>query len=107
MEWIAGLPRLTSLNLADTTVGSRELAGLAQLRELRSLNLNGTAVDDELLEVLANAPHLEEVYLWRSQVSAAGAKKLAAARPGLHVRHTLQLPPPAPEEPDTRNQRRR
>ena len=52
---------------------------------MQSINLYGTEVNDAGLAHLAKLKTLKNVYLFQSKATEAGAKKLAAAIPGLKV----------------------
>lgn len=108
VAFLAQLPRLAKLDLTDTNLAARDLETCATgLRSTRELNLNGTAADDTSLIWLAGLPALEDLYLWRTKVSAEGIAKLRAAKPALRIRYELALPePPTGGEPERPRRRR-
>ncbi|MBL8899575.1 MAG: hypothetical protein JNM84_18235 [Planctomycetes bacterium] len=107
VAFLAELPRLMKLDLTDTGLAARDLEACATgLRTTRELNLNGTGIDDTSLVWLAGLPALEDLYLWRTKITAAGIAKLRAAKPSLHLRYELALPEPPPPG-DTPERRRR
>lgn len=59
---------LVSLNLGSNTITSKGLAYLTQLHKLETLNLYGTSVDNEVLNLLSNFPGLKSIYLSESKV---------------------------------------
>jgi hypothetical protein len=58
---------------------------VASLDNLEYLNLYGTKVTDEGILKLKTLGGLEDLYLWESEVSEAGAKALKEELPGLYV----------------------
>jgi hypothetical protein len=65
--------------LSRQPVTVETLAFLADLPELRSLNLGQcVALDDAVLTLLAKLPHLEMLYLAGTGISDAGLAQLAA-----------------------------
>lgn len=95
---------LESARLDETALGDATVAALARLPRLRTLNLVGTPVGDAGLAHLAQSPSLARVYVWRSAVTAEGARALETARPDLRVisgAEALADPAPRPPEPGT------
>ena len=80
---------------------------------LEYLNLYGTQVDDEGLEVLKNLPRLQKLYLWQSAATTEGIAKLVANKPRLAVHAGVdrslfgdaQLKPPIIESKINRNKK--
>jgi hypothetical protein len=86
LQTIGALPAATHLRLARNSLTDAALAGLAASPQLEHLNLYGNAgVTDAGLETLAEIATLRALYLWQTGVSAAGAERLRARRPGLNV----------------------
>ncbi len=67
---------LTVLDLSDTELTSGALPQIAQLSELKMLELEGTAVADDNLEALNTLDSLFWLYLFDTQVTGAGLRKL-------------------------------
>lgn len=104
---IARMPRLTRLDLHDTTIDDAGVARLSGMKELRSLNLYGTDVSDKSIQVLATLPRLANLYLWQTKVTEDGAARLAAAMPNTKIVRNMMLPPPAkPREGGNRRRRK-
>ena len=82
---LAGLKRLTWLELSDTRVtnGAVELA--AGFLRLRTLMLFGTAVDDGCVPVLERMRGLRTVGLDDTLVSGDGLARLRRSRPDLEI----------------------
>jgi mono/diheme cytochrome c family protein len=78
-------PSLVRLDLSDTSVTAPGLAALSDNMQLEVLDLTGTAVDDTGVPALAAIPSLRRVYLWDSDMTAAGVARLRELRPALDV----------------------
>ncbi|MEX1095449.1 MAG: hypothetical protein WED34_05335 [Planctomycetales bacterium] len=81
LSFIEGLGRLRNLNLAGATLDAEDVESIAQLPELRELNVNGTAANDAMLERLASIKSLESLSCAGSRVTAEGAAWFRVARP--------------------------
>ena len=93
LETVASLTALTALRLDNASIGDAELAALAQLPDLRVLNLHGNSgITNSGVEALAAIPALERVYVWGTSIDAAGIETLEAARPGLVVQGAEAFP---------------
>jgi hypothetical protein len=77
---------------------------LAGLENLTYLNLYGTKVTDAGLSHLKSLAKLRRLYVWQTQVTAAGADALKAALPELQVNLGAELaaPPPAEESEEAK-----
>lgn len=83
---IAALPQDTSSLLGisfppGTTLTARDLAEIASAEQLRSIDLHGTAVDDDAALALLDMRHLQRIDLRDTRVSQSAAEKLIAAMP--------------------------
>jgi len=85
LKHLAGLTDLCSLRLEDTQVADAGLKDLAPLKKLTELDLRGTRVTDAGLEVLAGFTNLEKLLLYKSLATDKGIAKLRKARPKLDV----------------------
>jgi hypothetical protein len=87
VERLARLTELVHLDLQGCTVPSDALLALAPLRQLRSLGLHGTAVDDAALEgLLPHLPDLEALDLERCDgVTDRGVRAIVEHARGLRV----------------------
>ncbi|HEV3343294.1 MAG TPA: hypothetical protein VG125_23180 [Pirellulales bacterium] len=79
-DW-RGLSALATLSLRRCKVTDEVIARIAQLPHLRKLTLNETSVTDVGIEALANCRELTHVDLLFTQVTRAGAERLASALP--------------------------
>jgi Leucine Rich repeat len=74
---LAKLPQLQSLNLFDTKVTDAGLAHVAKLSQLQSLDLVGTQVTDAGMVHVAKLSQLQSLNLWVTEVSDAGLAHVA------------------------------
>lgn len=83
---------LKSLNLSGTSVGDEMIRRLAETdyprRSLGDLNLNGTGVTDACLYDLAQLPHLKNVSVRNTEFSETAAAALCRLSPRLKVQYT-------------------
>lgn len=98
-------PRLEHLSLANGSF-RKGLPQATALPRLRSLNLFGTGVGSAILEELERFPDLEVVYLGGTAIPADMLREWAAARPGLRVVGAADLPPAEPAEAPWAGRRR-
>lgn len=82
---VAQLRQLRRLQLANTAWGDAGCAALAALPHLETLNVYGTKLTDQGLTALAAAPALRRVYAWQTGAGPAGAAALQQGRPGCEV----------------------
>lgn len=76
LAWVASLPEITELNLADTKVTDAGLAHLAGLARLTSLDLRNTQVTDAAFDALASHAQLKLLLLTGSRVTRQGVQSL-------------------------------
>ncbi|MGL6076893.1 MAG: hypothetical protein ACRC8S_22285 [Fimbriiglobus sp.] len=80
------LKELKSLDLFDTRVTDKSLVFLAELPKVTNLNVSGSPITDKGLLELKDTKTLKIVKATRTNITAAGAKALEEAIPGLAVR---------------------
>ncbi len=73
------------LNMADSRVTNDDLAHLANVENLKTLDLRNTQVSDEGIKKLVPLKSLNLVILAGSQVTAEGIEALKAARPDIKI----------------------
>jgi hypothetical protein len=76
-ERLADLPDLRSLNLAGSAITDDSLAAIADLSKLQTLNLEATAVTDHGLLIVSKLPSLERLWLANTSVTDEGVQCLA------------------------------
>jgi len=76
LKFLSGLKNLHSLNLNGTLVSS--LDELVNLDQLQHLNLNNTSISDKTIDSILKFKKLEEVNLEGTSVTAAGLAKLSS-----------------------------
>ncbi len=74
------MPELTKLDLRQTNIDTQALNSLRSHKTLERLNLSQVPLDDTVVDLLLGMPNLKRVYLWESQVSEAGIRRLLAPR---------------------------
>lgn len=79
------LRQLRRLHVADTKLGPSAFPRLAALPHLELLNAHGTGLDDETLLAFAGSKSLRQVYAWRTAVTAAGQRAVAAKSRAIRV----------------------
>ena len=85
-ELLAVIPAgVSQLALVDTLVTDEGMGQFLRLQNLTRVNLACTRITDTGLEVLATLPHLEWVCVNRTEVTAEGADRFKAMRPGVTV----------------------
>jgi len=88
---IATLSNLESLNLTKNKFTLRGLGSLLKLSGLRYLALSGNNLDDEALVHLALMTQLERLDITRNPISKLGIEILIKALPNCHVIRTPSL----------------
>ncbi len=91
LKHLAGM-KLKKLHLEKTQIGDEGLAHLKDQVELEYLNLYGTKVTDKGLVHLHGLKKLKRLYVWQSQVTPEGMKKLEKMVEGLQVVGECKLP---------------
>jgi Leucine-rich repeat (LRR) protein len=75
---VAFPPLLADLSVANTAIRGTGLGGLCKVKQLRSLNLSGSNVDDDGLQTIAGIPSLERLELSHCvKITDAGVRHLA------------------------------
>jgi len=83
---IGVLPAVTHLRLARNRLTDLGVATVAALPALEHLNLYRNAgVTDEALGTVASSGSLQELFVWQTAVTVAGAARLRKLRPALAV----------------------
>jgi uncharacterized membrane protein len=82
---LAELRNLRRLNLTHTRITDAGLTRLATLTELEELNLNGTDITGDGLRSIASLKKLRNLYLFRTRVNAAEVAALARTLPSTRI----------------------
>lgn len=95
---VGALPNLSRLHLENTAITD---AGVAHLKgaKLEYLNLYGTQITDASAAHLKQIKTLQKLFVWQTKMTAAAAKDLETAIPGLKVDtgwDPASMPKPAP-----------
>jgi hypothetical protein len=84
---LAGIPTLRSLNLYGTPLDGPALRSLGRLENLQWLNIGGSSIDDASLDALSGMPRLQELELNDVKaVTDAGIMKLPVSDRLTHLR---------------------
>ena len=96
---------LVRLRLDDTAITDAGVETLTAVEGLTWLNLVGTRITDSAVDAIARLPRLEQVYLWKTDLTASGRAHLRRLRPDLEVVTAAPtLPPePAKDEPEKKD----
>jgi hypothetical protein len=84
-EYGQWLNRVVSVNAAHATLSRADIAYIASLRHLRTLDLSDTMVTDDDLEPLGRLQALETLVLRRTKVTEIGVDNLKQVNPRLNV----------------------
>ena len=98
LKHLVGMP-IKKLHLERTKIGDEGLKHVAELKDLKYLNVYDTKVSDAGLEYLKELKNLEKLFVWKSAVTEAGIKKLNESLPDLKIVGELKLEPVVVEEP--------
>ena len=82
---IRSLPKLQHFCLTGTNITGSCLSNITALRDLESLQLNGTQVGDDEIAALAELPKLRVLGVARTNVSESAIENLRTQLPNLQV----------------------
>lgn len=85
LDVVAEMPNLRRLDLRDTEVTDAGLARLQGLAKLQELVLAKTRLTPAATEILAVMPGLKRVYVWASGLEIEGIEALRVSRPELMI----------------------
>jgi hypothetical protein len=85
IKMLVDLKKMRRLNLENTAITNECIVYLKQLPELEQLNLYGTNISDEGLKQLASFKKLSVIYLWKTKVTATGVAQFKKERPDVKV----------------------
>jgi hypothetical protein len=78
---------LVALFIGDSGITNSDIRQLGDLKELTTLGLTGTLINDETLQYLGTKlPQLSTLYVFRcSKITQAGVRKYSSVRPRVSV----------------------
>ncbi len=82
---IAELSNLRKLNVSQNPISDKGVNAVMDLSKLEYLNLYETNVTDRILESLVGLPRLKELYLWQTKVSDSSITTLKKKNPNLKI----------------------
>ena len=82
---VADLKNIKKLNVENTLITDNGMEYIKQLSKLEQLNLYGTNVSDEGLMELASLKNLSVLYLWKTKVTLEGIEKFKKSHPNLNI----------------------
>ena len=71
--------------MKDTSVSDRGLKNISKMPYLSYINLVSSKVSDASVDTLASIKTLKEVYLWNSDITERGIKRLRGALPDAKI----------------------
>ncbi|MDH4092153.1 MAG: cytochrome C [Cyclobacteriaceae bacterium] len=85
LYYIGQMKNLKTLYLQKTNLDGSGLVYLQKLSKLETLNLSFTKIDDKAALDLLKIPNLKQVYLYRTNTSAAVIEAIGKNRPGIII----------------------
>lgn len=84
---VANLRTLRSLNIGGADISANGIEHLTRLTHLEDLNLSGTSVTDASIEALGQLKTLKSLWLLKVPITEGGAEQLKVALPDTRVEH--------------------
>jgi len=82
---VADLKNIKKLNVENTLITDNGLEYIKQLSQLEQLNLYGTNISDEGLMQLASLKNLSVLYLWKTKVTLNGIEQFKKLNPKVTI----------------------
>ena len=82
---VADLKNIKKLNVENTLITDNGLDYIKQLSQLEQLNLYGTNISDEGLMQLASLKNLSVLYLWKTKVTLNGIEQFKKLNPKVTI----------------------
>lgn len=73
---ISRLPNLVELGAQHATVSMKAIEAIVAMPRIRALDLEATALDDEMASMLASSPTIEKLEIGATRVTAAGLRSI-------------------------------
>ncbi|MES2332683.1 MAG: discoidin domain-containing protein [Bacteroidota bacterium] len=90
VKWIAELPNLRRLNVNYSDITDRSMQLLAGMKNLESLSVSGTAVSIAGLNALVSNKKIKEVFVWDSKIKLQDTRSLQQKNPQLKIETGFQ-----------------
>ena len=81
LKIVADLKNIKKLNLENSLITDDGMAYIKQLSQLEQLNLYGTNISDEGLIQLTSLKNLSQIYLWKTKVTKGGIEQFKKIHP--------------------------
>ena len=85
LKVVADLKNIKKLNVENTLITDNGLDYIKQLSQLEQLNLYGTNISDEGLMQLASLKNLSVLYLWKTKVTLNGIEQFKKLNPKVTI----------------------
>jgi serine/threonine protein kinase len=82
---VADLKNIKKLNVENTLITDNGLDYIKQLSQLEQLNLYGTNISDEGLIQLTSLKNLSQIYLWKTKVTMSGIEQFKKIHPKVTI----------------------
>jgi uncharacterized membrane protein len=87
LKLVADLKNIKKLNLENSLITDDGMAYIKQLSQLEQLNLYGTNISDEGLIQLTSLKNLSQIYLWKTKVTKGGIEQFKK----IHPKATIEI----------------
>jgi hypothetical protein len=85
LKIVADLKNIKKLNLENSLITDDGMAYIKQLSQLEQLNLYGTNISDKGLMELASLKNLSVLYLWKTKVTKGGIEQFKKIHPKVTI----------------------
>ena len=85
LKIVADLKNIKKLNLENSLITDDGMAYIKQLSQLEQLNLYGTNISDEGLIQLTSLKNLSQIYLWKTKVTMSGIEQFKKIHPKVTI----------------------
>jgi hypothetical protein len=85
LKIVADLKNIKKLNLENSLITDDGMAYIKQLSQLEQLNLYGTNISDEGLIQLTSLKNLSQIYLWKTKVTKGGIEQFKKIHPKVTI----------------------
>jgi hypothetical protein len=85
LKIVADLKNIKKLNLENSLITDDGMTYIKQLSQLEQLNLYGTNISDEGLIQLTSLKNLSQIYLWKTKVTKGGIEQFKKIHPKVTI----------------------